>query len=117
MDTILYFCFGRGFNDAINGYHDDGWSVLGCDGAEDVIVAVNSTKNLGTHVSAANALPVPGSILCAKASMLLQVNCQLLTIFTVASSFASTFLSPLYLRVKSHFQFLFHKEKSHKAPE
>ncbi|RWR83953.1 Homeobox domain-containing protein [Cinnamomum micranthum f. kanehirae] len=62
----------RGFNDAISGFNDDGWSVLGCDGVEDVIVAVNSTKNLGTHVSPANALPVPGSILCAKASMLLQ---------------------------------------------
>lgn len=81
--TISFFFFCRGFNDAISGFNDDGWSVLGCDGVEDVIVAVNSTKNLGTHVSPANALPVPGSILCAKASMLLQVNCQLLTIFTV----------------------------------
>ncbi|XXG89591.1 hypothetical protein AAC387_Pa12g1557 [Persea americana] len=62
----------RGFNDAINGFNDDGWSVLGCDGGEDVIIAVNSTKNMGTHVNPANALAAPGGILCAKASMLLQ---------------------------------------------
>ncbi|XP_058094461.1 homeobox-leucine zipper protein REVOLUTA-like isoform X2 [Magnolia sinica] len=62
----------RGFNDAINGFHDDGWSVLDSDGVEDVIIAINSTKNMGTHVTNANALPLPEGILCAKASMLLQ---------------------------------------------
>ncbi|PHU06942.1 hypothetical protein BC332_23431 [Capsicum chinense] len=35
----------RGFNDAINGFSDDGWSMLSSDGAEDVI---NSRKNLAT---------------------------------------------------------------------
>ncbi|KAK2980560.1 hypothetical protein RJ640_006053 [Escallonia rubra] len=59
----------RGFNDAINGFNDDGWSLMNCDGAEDVIVAVNSTKNL---VTSSNSLPLLGGILCAKASMLLQ---------------------------------------------
>nr|GMC62024.1 homeobox-leucine zipper protein REVOLUTA [Ipomoea batatas] len=59
----------RGFNDAINGFNDDGWSVLSGDGAEDVTVAINSTKSLGTT---SNTLPVLGGILCAKASMLLQ---------------------------------------------
>nr|GLL33901.1 homeobox-leucine zipper protein REVOLUTA-like [Ipomoea trifida] len=58
----------RGFNDAINGFNDDGWSVLSCDGAEDVTVAINSTKNFGTS----NTLQMLGGILCAKASMLLQ---------------------------------------------
>lgn len=67
---VIYFC--RGFNDAINGFNDDGWSVLSCDGAEDVTVAINSTKNLGTS----NTLQMLGGILCAKASMLLQVNNQ-----------------------------------------
>ncbi|XP_071933158.1 homeobox-leucine zipper protein REVOLUTA-like [Coffea arabica] len=59
----------RGFNDAINGFNDDGWSLLSCDGAEDVIIAVNSTKSLSTS---SNSLSVIGGILCAKASMLLQ---------------------------------------------
>ncbi|KAL8089848.1 homeobox-leucine zipper protein REVOLUTA-like [Apium graveolens] len=58
----------RGFNDAINGFSDDGWSVMNCDGSEDVIVAVNSAKNL---VSTSD-LSLVGGILCAKASMLLQ---------------------------------------------
>ncbi|PWA49681.1 homeobox leucine-zipper protein [Artemisia annua] len=54
----------RGFNDAINGFNDDGWSLMNCDGAEDVIVAINSTKNLITLNL--------GGVLCAKASMLFQ---------------------------------------------
>ncbi|KAJ7981003.1 Homeobox-leucine zipper protein like [Quillaja saponaria] len=62
----------RGFNDAVNGFNDDGWSVLNCDGAEDVIIAVNSTKNLSTTSNPANSLTFVGGILCAKASMLLQ---------------------------------------------
>ncbi|RVW38841.1 Homeobox-leucine zipper protein REVOLUTA [Vitis vinifera] len=66
----------RGFNDAINGFNDDGWSLMNCDGAEDVIIAVNSTKNLNTTSNPANSLSLPGGVLCAKASMLLQVKCS-----------------------------------------
>ncbi|KAF8402750.1 hypothetical protein HHK36_010840 [Tetracentron sinense] len=62
----------RGFNDAINGFSDDGWSLMNCDAAEDVVIAVNSTKNLGTFANPVNALSFPGGILCVKASMLLQ---------------------------------------------
>ncbi|KAJ4978527.1 hypothetical protein NE237_009307 [Protea cynaroides] len=62
----------RGFNDAVNGFNDDGWSLMNCDGAEDVVVAVNSTKNIGTITNPANVLPLPGGILCVKASMLLR---------------------------------------------
>ncbi|CAA0834066.1 Homeobox-leucine zipper protein REVOLUTA [Striga hermonthica] len=60
----------RGFNDALNGFHDDGWSLLNCDdGGEDVIVAVNSVKHMaGGSVN----LSMFGGVLCAKASMLLQ---------------------------------------------
>lgn len=43
---------------------------MNCDGSEDVIVAVNSAKNL---VSSSD-LSLVGGILCAKASMLLQVS-------------------------------------------
>lgn len=45
-----------------------------CDGAEDVIIAVNSTKSLSTASNPTNSLAFLGGILCAKASMLLQVS-------------------------------------------
>ncbi|KAL0436427.1 UNVERIFIED_CONTAM: Homeobox-leucine zipper protein REVOLUTA [Sesamum radiatum] len=59
----------RGFNDAVNGFNDDGWSILNCDGAEDVVVAINSAKNL---TASSSTLSVLGGVLCAKASMLIQ---------------------------------------------
>ncbi|CAA0812000.1 Homeobox-leucine zipper protein REVOLUTA [Striga hermonthica] len=60
----------RGFNDAINGFNDDGWSLLNCDdGGDDVIVAVSSAKNV---TGASNNISMIGGVLCAKASMLLQ---------------------------------------------
>lgn len=59
----------RGFNDAVNGFGDDGWSTMHCDGAEDIIVAINSTKHLNNM---SNSLSFLGGVLCAKASMLLQ---------------------------------------------
>nr|XP_043631639.1 homeobox-leucine zipper protein REVOLUTA-like [Erigeron canadensis] len=62
----------RGFNDAINGFSDDGWSLMNCDGVEDVIVAVNSTKSLTNSINTSNSLSYLGGILCAKASMLFQ---------------------------------------------
>ncbi|XP_059626783.1 homeobox-leucine zipper protein REVOLUTA-like [Cornus florida] len=62
----------RSFNDAINGFQDDGWSLMNSDGAEDVIVSVNSTKNLGATSNPSNSFSLLGGILCAKASMLLQ---------------------------------------------
>nr|BAJ14107.1 PHABULOSA [Juncus prismatocarpus subsp. leschenaultii] len=64
----------RGFNDAVNGFVDDGWSLLGSDGSDDVSVAVNSSpdKLLGPHASLALFSSLGGGILCAKSSMLLQ---------------------------------------------
>lgn len=64
----------RGFNDAVNGFVDDGWSLLGSDGAEDVTIVINSSSNkfLGSHYNA-SMFPTFGGVLCAKASMLLQV--------------------------------------------
>eukprot|EP00262_Sarcandra_glabra_P002064 TRINITY_DN12319_c0_g2_i1.p1 TRINITY_DN12319_c0_g2~~TRINITY_DN12319_c0_g2_i1.p1 ORF type:complete len:444 (-),score=58.82 TRINITY_DN12319_c0_g2_i1:136-1467(-) len=58
--------------DAISSFNDDGWSLMACDGVEDVIIAINSSKNMGSLINPINALPVTGGILCAKASMLLQ---------------------------------------------
>ncbi|TYH80950.1 hypothetical protein ES332_D03G167500v1 [Gossypium tomentosum] len=62
----------RGFNDAINGFNDDGWSIMNCDGNEDVIIAINSSKSFSCTSNPNNALPFVGGVLCAKASMLLQ---------------------------------------------
>ncbi|KAF6159010.1 hypothetical protein GIB67_042091 [Kingdonia uniflora] len=65
----------RGFNDVVNGYNDDGWSLINCDGAEDVITTINF-KNMSTGVNPTNLIPFPGGVLCVKASMLLQA-CEL----------------------------------------
>ncbi|XP_054812525.1 homeobox-leucine zipper protein REVOLUTA-like isoform X2 [Prosopis cineraria] len=62
----------RGFNDAVNGFNDGGWSIMNCDAAEDVIIAVNSAKNLNATSNPASSLTFLGGVLCAKASMLLQ---------------------------------------------
>lgn len=67
----------RGFNDAVNGFADDGWSVMNSDGVEDVVIAINCSPNklIGSVFPSSNPFfPTSGGILCAKASMLLQVS-------------------------------------------
>ena len=66
----------RGFNDAINGFVDDGWSTMNSDGLEDVTVAINMSagKFLSSQYNAFSMLPTFGGVLCAKASMLIQVT-------------------------------------------
>ncbi|VAH04412.1 unnamed protein product [Triticum turgidum subsp. durum] len=66
-----FLCPFRGFNDAISGFNDDGWSVMAGDGIEDVIIACNS-KKIRSNNTAPNAFIAPGGVICAKASMLLQ---------------------------------------------
>ncbi|XVF75066.1 hypothetical protein PTKIN_Ptkin13bG0158700 [Pterospermum kingtungense] len=64
----------RGFNDAVNGFVDDGWSLMGSDGVEDVTVMINSSpgKFLGSQYNTSMFPSFGGGVLCAKASMLLQ---------------------------------------------
>ncbi|OVA00325.1 Homeobox domain [Macleaya cordata] len=65
----------RGFNDAVNGFTDDGWSLMGSDGVEDVTIAINSSpsKLLGSQGHSSTMLStVGGGVVCAKASMLLK---------------------------------------------
>lgn len=57
----------------VNGFSDGGWTLMSCDGAEDVIIAVNSVKNLSASPAAANSFSLLGGVLCAKPSMLFQV--------------------------------------------
>jgi homeobox-leucine zipper protein len=85
------FTFYRGFNEALNGLADDGWSVVESDGVDDVCISVNSSpsKVINCNATFNNGLPVvSSSVLCAKASMLLQVNFTLqlefLFIFTLS---------------------------------
>jgi len=71
----LKFNSHRGFNDAVNGFVGDGWSLLGTDGVEDVTIAINSSPNkfLGSNYNSSMFPAFGGGVLCAKASMLLQV--------------------------------------------
>ncbi|KAJ7958828.1 Homeobox-leucine zipper protein like [Quillaja saponaria] len=65
----------KGFNEAVNGFADDGWSMLESDGVDDVTVLVNSSPNkmMGANFCYVNGFPsMSSSVLCAKASMLLQ---------------------------------------------
>ncbi|XP_073129312.1 homeobox-leucine zipper protein ATHB-14-like [Henckelia pumila] len=64
----------RGFNDAVNGFADDGWSIMSTDGVEDITIAINSSpsKFLGSQYNTLSMLPSFGGVLCARASMLLQ---------------------------------------------
>ena len=50
---------------------------MSCDGAEDVIVTVNSTKNLSSTSNSPNSLAFLGETLYAKVSTLLQVSYEI----------------------------------------
>lgn len=94
----------RGFNDAISGFNDDGWSVMGGDGIEDVVIACNSTKKIRNNSNAGITFGAPGGIICAKASMLLQVR---VIIIRVKALFVQS-LHILYLEIKREKQELLH---------
>lgn len=69
----------RGFNEAVNGFTDEGWTMMGNDGMDDVTILVNLSpeKLMGLNLSFGNGFPaVSNAVLCAKASMLLQVSIQ-----------------------------------------
>ncbi|CAL5360256.1 unnamed protein product [Camellia sinensis] len=66
----------RGFNEALNGFTDEGWSMMENDGKDDVSILVNSSldKLMGLNLTFSNGFPaVSNAVLCAKASMLLQL--------------------------------------------
>ncbi|XP_024399219.1 homeobox-leucine zipper protein HOX32 isoform X2 [Physcomitrium patens] len=64
----------KGFNDAVNGFGDDGWVPMESDGMDDVSVMLNATpKSMEGQIATDKLLfSLGGGILCAKASMLLQ---------------------------------------------
>src|SRR5438270_678615 len=49
---------------------------MGCDGAEDVVVATNTLKKASSHSNLLNSVSIPEGVICAKASMLLQVSSE-----------------------------------------
>ncbi|CAN4081953.1 unnamed protein product [Withania somnifera] len=72
----------RGFNNAVSGFIDDGWTIMGSDGVDDVTIAVNSSpsKFLDAQYTTLSLLPTFGGVLCARASMLLQNVCPALLV-------------------------------------
>ncbi|MFS8000124.1 hypothetical protein Hanom_Chr12g01174681 [Helianthus anomalus] len=65
----------RGFNEAVNGFTDEGWLLINNDGIDDVTILVNSSpeKLTGLNPSFSNGYTtVSNAVMCAKASMLLQ---------------------------------------------
>ncbi len=85
--AVAHCCHGwwvscRGFNQAVNGFPDDGWAAIVSDGMDDVSVLLNesppTTKGMLGQVATDRLLcSLGGGILCAKASMLLQVATML----------------------------------------
>ncbi|XP_028105950.1 homeobox-leucine zipper protein REVOLUTA-like, partial [Camellia sinensis] len=61
----------RGFNDAVSGFNNDGWSLMSYGSAEDLVISINTTKNFGTISYPVDPQPLVGGILCVKASTLL----------------------------------------------
>ncbi|XP_028080809.1 homeobox-leucine zipper protein REVOLUTA-like [Camellia sinensis] len=64
----------RGFNDAVSGFNNDGWSLMSYGSAEDLVISINTTKNFGTISYPVDPQPLVGGILCVKASTLLPVS-------------------------------------------
>nr|AWD38917.1 class III homeodomain-leucine zipper protein [Ceratopteris pteridoides] len=64
----------KAFNDAVNGFPDDAWVPLTGDGVDDVTVMMKGPVNAGPvdHLSLHQSSSINSSVLCAKASMLLQ---------------------------------------------
>ncbi|KAL5976788.1 Homeobox-leucine zipper protein ATHB-15 [Asimina triloba] len=72
---VLSQRLSRGFNEAVNGFTDEGWSVMANDGMDDITILVNSSpgKMVSVNLAFANGFPaMNNAVLCAKASMLLQ---------------------------------------------
>ena len=62
--------------------------MIGNDGMDDVTILVNSSpdKLMGSNLSFTNGFPaVSSAVLCAKASMLLQVNCALCVLYVTST--------------------------------
>ncbi|GER52114.1 homeobox-leucine zipper protein HOX32 [Striga asiatica] len=65
----------RGFNEALTGFGDEGWSLISNDGMDDITILVNSSqeKMMGLNISFSSGYhSICNAVLCAKASMLLQ---------------------------------------------
>jgi hypothetical protein len=61
----------------VSGFADDGWSLLSSEGSEDITISVKSSPNKldGFHVITSPLFSaIGGGIMCAKASMLIQVG-------------------------------------------
>jgi len=69
----------RNFCKAINDFSDDGWTLMVTDGMKEVTVSISTSpsKLSGSKFSSSEGIPSLGfDILCAKASMILPVDCS-----------------------------------------
>nr|AWD38915.1 class III homeodomain-leucine zipper protein [Cyrtomium guizhouense] len=62
----------KGFNDAVNGFPDDGWASVPGDGMDDVTVTVKHPVCSREQLTLQRSTPLTSGVLCAKASMLIQ---------------------------------------------
>lgn len=70
---------------------------MNIDGAEDLIISVNSAKNLSTISNSTAALSMPGGILCVKAAMLLQVSYSMILSMLLTYLLLDGILSMLFI--------------------
>lgn len=63
-------CSIRGFNDAVNCFSEDGWALMNPGASDGVITSVKRTNCFGVYANF-------GTVICVKASLLLQVSCNI----------------------------------------
>lgn len=68
----LLLSFSQRLTGGLNGLYGDGRSLMNCDAAESLIMAMNSNTKFGTISSFTTAVSFPGTILCVKVSLLLK---------------------------------------------
>lgn len=80
--VVLHVCLFlfpfRFFNDAINCFSGDGWSLLKYDPVDNLILSVNKSKRIGVGSSFSSSSSLFGGVFCVNVSILLQVSCNLI---------------------------------------
>lgn len=67
------FVLFRGFNDAVNGFNEDGWQLMNMDAPKDAIISMKRTNiSMGFDTNY-------DGVICMKTTVLLQVSYCLIT--------------------------------------
>lgn len=83
MPILTLFFFSRGFNEAINGFADDSWTLLSSSSHDDITIAARPTQkrsNSSLPLISDGPGPIGGGVVCVKTTLVLQVSffCPLL---------------------------------------